>query len=458
MPAVSDRGSGPLWWSGLPAGATRPPLTQDESVDVAIVGGGFTGLWSAYYLLEADPSLKVLVLEAEHVGFGASGRNGGWVSALYPVGARVLAREHGKHATRDQYAALRESVDEVGGVAAAEGIECGFHKGGTLVVATNRAQATRGRSEVADSDYWGTGTTWLEAPAAADRLAVKGLCGATFNPNCARIHPFRLALGVARAVEDRGGRIHEHTRVADVGDRTLRTDEGIVLRARHIIRATEAWTARLPGHRRTVAPVYSLVVASEPLPQSLWDEIGLADAETFSEHRHVIVYGQRSMDDRIVFGGRGAPYHFGSGIKAGFDADAKVFATLRESLTQLIPATEGITFTHAWGGPLGIARDWHPGVGYDRSTGVGYAGGYVGDGVALSNLAGRTLADLVTARDTPLTHLPWVQHRSRRWEPEPLRWLGVNAGLQLATLADREERLTGRPALLGAALSALTSH
>jgi glycine/D-amino acid oxidase-like deaminating enzyme len=458
MPAVNDGGSGPLWWSGLSAEPTRPPLAQDESVDVAIVGGGFTGLWTAYYLLKSDPSLKVLVLEAEHVGFGASGRNGGWVSALYPVGARVLARDHGKHATRDQYAALRESVDEVGGVAVAEGIECGFHKGGTLVVATNQAQATRSRAEVEESGYWGTGLTWLDAEAAADRLAVNGLRGATFSPHCARIHPYRLALGLARAAELSGVRIHERTRVADVGDRTLRTEDGIVVRARHILRATEAWTARLPGHRRTVAPVYSLVVASEPLPQSRWDEIGLSDAETFSEHRHVIVYGQRSMDDRIVFGGRGAPYHFGSGIKAGFDADPKVFRTLRQSLTQLIPATEGITFTHAWGGPLGIARDWHPGVGYNPSTGVGYAGGYVGDGVALSNLAGRTLADLVTGRDTALTHLPWVQHRSRSWEPEPLRWLGVNAGLQLATLADREERLTGRPALLGAALTALTSH
>src|SRR5450631_767466 len=458
MPAVSDGDSGPLWWSGLPAGPTRDPLTQDESVDVAIVGGGFTGLWAAYYLLQADPSLKVLVLEAEHVGFGASGRNGGWVSALYPVGAGVLARDHGKHATRDQFAALRESVDEVGAIAAAEGIECGFHKGGTLVVATNRAQVTRSLAEVEESGYWCTGTRWLEPAEAADRLAVTGLHGATFNPNCARIHPFRLALGLARAVEEKGGRIHERTRVADVGDRTLRTDEGFLVRALHIVRATEAWTARLPGHRRTVAPVYSLVVATEPLPQALWDQIGLADAETFSEHRHVIVYGQRTVDDRMVFGGRGAPYHFGSGINAGFDADAKVFGTLRRSLTELIPATEGVEFTHAWGGPLGIARDWHPGVGYNPSSGVGYAGGYVGDGVALSNLAGRTLADLVTRRDTALTHLPWVQHRSRRWEPEPLRWLGVNAGLQLATLADREERLTGRPALLGAALAALTSH
>jgi len=455
---VSHGASGPLWWADQQAGATRPALTHDESVDVAIVGAGYTGLWTAYYLLEADPSLKVLVLEAENVGFGASGRNGGWVSALYPVGSRTLARESGEPAARDQFAALRDSVDEVGRVAQAEGVDCGFHKGGTLVVARNRAQAARGRTEAQDSEYWGTGMTWLEADAATDRLAVQGVSGATFNPNCARIDPFRLAVGLARAVESRGALIHEHTRVTKLGPRWVLTDEGIVVKTRHVIRATEAWTSRLPRHRRTVAPVYSLMVATAPLPQSLWDEIGLADAETFSELRHVIVYGQRSMDDRLVFGGRGAPYHFGSSIKPEFDSVATVFANLRRSLTNLLPATEGVEFTHAWGGPLGISRDWHPGVGYDLSTGMGHAGGYVGDGVALSNLAGRTLADLVTARDTALTRLPWVQHRSRRWEPEPLRWLGVNAGLQLANLADHEERMTGRPALLGGALSALTGH
>jgi len=455
---VSHGATGPLWWADQRAGATRPALAQDESVDVAIVGAGYTGLWTAYYLLEADPSLNVLVLEAEHVGFGASGRNGGWVSALYPVGPRTLARDHGEAAARDQYAALRDSVDEVGRAARAEGVDCGFHKGGTLVVARNRAQAARGRAEAEDSDYWGTGTTWLEAEAATDRLAAQGLSGATFNPNCARIDPFRLAVGLAQAVEKRGARIHEHTRVTRLGARWVMTEEGVVVKARHVIRATEAWTSRLPRHRRTVAPVYSLMVATAPLPQSLWDDIGLADAETFSEMRHVIVYGQRSVDGRLVFGGRGAPYHFGSSIKPEFDSVATVFAKLRRSLTNLLPATEGVEFTHAWGGPLGISRDWHPSAGYEPSTGMGHAGGYVGDGVALSNLAGRTLADLVTARDTALTRLPWVQHRSRRWEPEPLRWLGVNAGLQLANLADHEERLTGRPAVLGGALSALTSH
>jgi len=448
----------PLWWEGDRASAIRPALVSDESVDVCIVGAGYTGLWTAYYLLEADPSLNVLVLDAEHVGFGASGRNGGWVSALYPIGVGRLARDHGEPAARDQYAALRGSVAEVGRVATAEGIECGFHQGGTLVVARNHAQAARGQSEARDSRYWGTGTIWLDGPAATDRLAAQGLLGATYNPNCARIQPFRLAAGLAGAVEARGARIHEHTRVASLGDRRLRTADGVAVKAGHIIRATEAWTAQLPGHRRTVAPIYSLVVATAPLPQSTWDQVGLHDAETFSEHRHVVVYGQRTADDRLVFGGRGAPYHFGSGIRPEFDSDAKVFRTLRRTLTDLLPPTRGVEFTHAWGGPLGIARDWHPGVAYNPSTGMGYAGGYVGDGVALSNLAGRTLADLVSSRHTALTRLPWVQHRSRQWEPEPLRWLGVNAGLRLAILADAEERLTARPALLSSALSALTGH
>jgi glycine/D-amino acid oxidase-like deaminating enzyme len=452
----------PLWWdeaSGTPPlGPDRHALTTDTEVDVCVVGAGYTGLWTAYYLLEADPSLQVLVLEQERAGFGASGRNGGWVSALYPVSPARLARDHGEAAARDQHAALRESVTEVGRVAADEGIDCGFRQGGTVVVARGRAQGARAREEVAEAQHWGLGTTWLEPDAARERLAVTGLLGATYNPHCARVHPYRLARGLASAVEDRGGTIREHTPVARISPGRVETVQGPVVRARHVIRATEAWTSRLPRHRRTIAPVYSLIVATEPLPETTWAEIGLAERETFSEHRHVIVYGQRSVDDRLVFGGRGAPYHFGSGIRPEFDGDARVFETLRTSLREMLPALGGARFTHAWGGPLGIARDWHPSVGHDPATGLAWAGGYVGDGVATTNLAGRTLADLVTGRHTSLTSLPWVDHRSRAWEPEPLRWLGINAGLRLAGLADHEERLTGRPARLGRALSLLTGH
>jgi len=200
------------------------------------------------------------------------------------------------------------------------------------------------------------------------------------------------------------------------------------------------------------------MVATEPIPTSTWDSIGLAAREVFADHRHVVIYGQRTADDRIAFGGRGAPYHWGSRIRTGFDHEGSVFDDLRATLTQMLPQLDGVGFSHAWGGPLGIARDWHPSVGLDTETGLGWAGGYVGDGVAASNLAGRTLADLVRGRDTALTSLPWVGHRSRRWEPEPLRWLGINGGLRLGLSADREEERTGRPARRARLLGALTGH
>jgi glycine/D-amino acid oxidase-like deaminating enzyme len=200
------------------------------------------------------------------------------------------------------------------------------------------------------------------------------------------------------------------------------------------------------------------MVATEPLPPEFWARAGLARGQTFSDHRHLVIYGQRTADDRLAFGGRGAPYHAGSRIRAEFDRHERVFAVLRATLTDLFPGLRGFAFTHAWGGPLGIPRDWHAGVGVDRASGLAWAGGYVGDGVATSNLAGRTLADLLLGRDTELTRLPWVGHSSPRWEPEPLRWLGVNASLRVMTTADAEERLTGRPSLAAAALGRLLGH
>lgn len=447
----------PLWWDGTTP-AHRPALTDDVTVDVCIVGAGFTGLWSAYYLLQTDAALSVLVVEAEHVGFGASGRNGGWVSALYPTPPEVLASARGEAAARDQFAALRESVAEVGRVVGAERIDCGFRQGGTIVVARSRAQLARAKDDVAHSDRWGLGTVLLQRGEAVERLAAADTLAATYNPHCARVQPRRLVDGLADAVERRGGRIAERTRVSSIEAGMAHTADGPIIHARNIIRATEAWTSHLPGSTRQVAPVYSLIVATEPLRAAQWDRIGLAQAETFSEHRHVIVYGQRSVDDRLVFGGRGAPYHFRSGIRPAFDEDPKVFETLRSALRQMFPVLDGVDFTHAWGGALGIPRDWQPGVGYDPATGLGWSGGYVGDGVALSNLAGRTVAELVTGRHTDTSKLPWVQHRSRSWEPEPFRWLGINAGLQVAAWADREERVTGRPARLGKVLSRLTGH
>ena len=435
----------------------RPALTGDRDADVAVVGAGFTGLWTAYYLLRADPSLRVVVLEREVAGFGASGRNGGWCSALFPASLTWLARRHGRAAAVAQYRAMQQTVDEVGAVAAAEGIDCHWAKGGTVVAARTPVQLARSHEEVEEARAFGFAEedlALLGPDEARARLGAAGVLGATYTPHCAAIHPARLVRGLARAVERLGGTVHEGTSVAAVEPHLVRTDRGRV-RADVVVRATEGYTPGLPGHRRDLAPVYSLMVATEPLPGDVWAEVGLAARETFADHRHLVIYGQRTADGRLAFGGRGAPYHYGSSVRPEHDREPATFAALHRVLVDLLPAVRGAALTHSWGGPLGIARDWCASVGLDRATGTAWAGGYVGDGVATTNLAGRTLTDLVLGRDTALTALPWVNHRSPRWEPEPLRWLGVSASLAVMSRADGAEARTGRPSRQAAALNRL---
>ena len=419
----------------------RPSLPGDLDVDVAIVGAGYTGLWTAYYLAGADPTLRIVVLEAEIAGYGASGRNGGWCSAFLPLSVAELARRHGRPAALAMHHALVSTVDEVGRAAAAEGIDCHFAKGGTLTLARNGAQLARLRSEVDAMASFGLGddSVLLDAAAARARCGASEVLGAVYSPHCAALHPARLVRGLAHAVQRRGVRIFERTPATAIAPRMVQTGQSTV-RADVVVRATEGYTPRLPGLRRAVAPVYSLMIATPPLPPSFWDRAGLAHRETFMDGRRVIIYGQRTADDRLAFGGRGAPYHFSSRIRPSFDRDPRVFAALRRSLVELFPdQADLLTIDRAWGGPLGIPRDWHPSVGLDRARGLAWAGGYVGDGVATTNLAGRTLADLIRGVESDLTRLPWVGHRSRRWEPEPLRWLGANAMLRLAALADAQE-------------------
>jgi glycine/D-amino acid oxidase-like deaminating enzyme len=401
-----------FWLDSLGPITPRDPLPADMTADVAIVGGGYTGLWTAYYLSLIAPTLRVVVVEAAYCGFGASGRNGGWCSALFPTPVPA-----------EMQAVLNDTVDEVGRVAEAEGIDCHFAKGGTVTLARSPAQLRRVRV---------SGHEILDATAARAMCGASGVLGGSYSPDCAALHPARLVRGLASAVERRGVTVYEDTRVLRIKPGAAVTDRGVV-RADVVVRALEGYTATLPGHRRALAPVYSLMIATEPLGPEAWDRIGLARRETFSDGRHLIIYGQRTADDRLAFGGRGAPYHFGSRIRSAYDRVPAVFDALRRSLTEMFGINPPIT--HRWGGPLGIPRDWKPSVGL--RDGFAWAGGYVGDGVAAANLAGRTLADLILGKETERTELPWVGHRSRRWEPEPLRWLGINGARRVSALRDR---------------------
>ena len=437
-----------MWHDTLPVDdllEPRPGLPGDLQVDVAIVGAGFTGLWTAHYLCEADPTLRIAVIERNIAGFGASGRNGGWASALLPMSLDVIAHSHGRDAAVRMQRAMYASVDEIGRAAAQLGIDCHFAKGGTLGLVRNPAQAPRVHAELRHKNKYDLhDDVWLDRAETFQRTTATDVIGASYSPHCAAIHPARLARGLAASVVSRGVGIYEQTSVDVIEPHRVHTDHGTV-RADFVLRATEGFTPALRGHHRAMVPIYSLMIATEPLPDEVWTQIGLRERETFNDARHSVIYGQRTADGRFAFGGRGAPYHYASAINPDFDRNAHVHAKIHETIVELYPQIKGAQITHRWGGPLGATRDWQCGVGLDRATGLAWAGGYVGDGVTTTNLAGRTVADLILGRETDHTALAWVGHTSRRWEPEPLRWIAIRSALRLALAADRYEARHHKP-------------
>ncbi|GGZ10266.1 FAD-dependent oxidoreductase [Streptomyces nitrosporeus] len=447
MSTVSTVNGGISFWyaqEGIPA--PREPLPGDTTADVCIVGGGYTGLWTAYYLKKAVPFLNITVLEARFCGYGASGRNGGW---LYNgiAGRDRYARLHGHDAAVRLQQAMNDTVGEVVRAAAEEGIDADIHHGGVLEVARTPAQLARLRDHHSVEIAFGeTGRVLRGARETAEHVRVAGAVGSTWTPHGARLHPAKLVTGLARAVEALGVTVHESTPVTGIRPKHAVTPYGTV-RAPYVLRCTEGYTAGLKGHRRTWLPLNSSMIVTEPLPRSLWDGLGWEGRETLGDMAHAYMYAQRTADDRIALGGRGVPYRYGSAAARVTDTARTGAATveaLHDLLVQFFPGAAGARIDHAWSGVLGVPRDWCATVTLDRSTGLGWAGGYVGSGVATANLAARTLRDLIQqdsgqSGPTELTALPWVGHTSRRWEPEPLRWLGVHTLYRAYRAADRRE-------------------
>jgi len=423
---------------------SRPALTSAVDVDVAIVGAGYTGLWTAYYLKELEPDLRVAIVEAEIAGFGASGRNGGWcLGTLAGIGSLFEANPDG--AVRLQRE-LFDTVDEVGRVTSQESIDCHWEKGGNVAIATSEPFR---KQLLDDLEFWRRiGATeqdlrWVESEECSGLAATRTNLGGLYLAHVAALHPARLVRGLADAVERRGVSIYERSPATELQRGAVVTAAGR-LAANTIVRATEAYTGSIRGHERDLIPAHSMMVATEPLPDSTWDEIGLPNRVTFGDPRRKITYGQRTADGRIAFGCRGS-YFYGSGIHDRFSADDPVFREVRDVLESFFPVLAGHKITHCWGGALGIPRTWTPSVGLDRRAGLGWAGGYVGEGVGPANLAGRTLAELILERESHRTTLPWVGEPFPTWEPEPLRFIGYAALTRFAETLD-SANLDGRPA------------
>ncbi|MBU3716376.1 MAG: FAD-dependent oxidoreductase [Candidatus Nanopelagicaceae bacterium] len=437
MPASKANNS--LW-----ASSTSPSLKQNlqDSYDIAIIGGGFSGLWSAFHLTSLDPSLKIAIFEAKSLGFGASGRNGGWASSEYPVYKETLKKRIGSARTDQLFEALNGSIDEIGAFSSHHH-EVGFAKSGSLYFARNKAQLKRLKGKVDGAN------TFLSASEVKERLNVTGVLGGVFNPICATINPFKLVQALASHLQKKGVSIFEGTWATPVSGGVLANSSFV--KAPAVIQATEAFGA--PG--REFIPLYSLMVATEPLNDSTWREIGNSERFTFAENSHMVNYAQRTIDNRIAIGGRGATYPFGSRLRESKESTVKVHETIRSLLKSWFPVLQSVNFTHSWGGAVAVTRNWEPYVQWNPHDGFGRLGGYAGDGVTMSNLAAKVLAHEILDVKNELRNLHFVNQKIKKWEPEPIRYLGVNSLVKLSGIADAEERITGRASLLNRVIEPL---
>ena len=437
-----------LWLDGLAGSLTpRPSLDADVETDVAILGAGFTGLWTAYYLSILDPSLRIAVVEREIAGFGASGRNGGWVSAFIAGSAGTYSRSTNADAVLRAERQTFAAVEEIGRVVTAEGIDCGFAHHGSATIAYSEPQRQRLTAGLAAKRARGISETDLRLLSRAEideYVHTPGALAATFSPHCARVDPARLVRSLADVCQRRGVTIYERS-PAVVEPGRLRGERGSV-KSPMIVRATESFSIEAQGSRRRFLPLYSLMIATEPLPDAAWNEIGWREGLTISDVHHLFFYAQRTVDGRIAIGGRGAPYKLGSPIDAAHERNATVRARLEGSIRRHFPAAADAAITHHWGGSLAVPRDWCMSVTIDRAHGTAWSGGYGGHGVVAAHVGGRTLAELILNRPSERTELPWVGHRSRNWEPEPLRFLASQAIISVLGSADRAEDRSGRRA------------
>jgi len=432
-----------FWHASVPGPlAPRPALQTERDADVAIVGAGYTGLWTAYHLKKQRPDLDIALLEAEIAGYGASGRNGGWCSAFLSGIDKWLDSPQQRDSAIRLQKLMFETVRKIGETSTKESIDCHFEQSGAVEIAVNSAQLDHMREEIDYRRAAGFGEAdyrWLERDELDSMLHVDQAKGGILMSHCAAIHPARLARGLAEVVERMGVRLYDQSAVLEVSDRQVTTAGGAI-RAPVILLATEGYSGSLPGRKDRLIPVHSMMVCTEPLSAEQLAATGFQKRFAFGNGDRVVTYGQLTADQRIAFGCRGT-YHFGARVQTAFHEQDVDFELVRNTLLRFFPGLKGIGFTHAWGCAMGVSRSLQPSVCFDPVRGLGWAGGYFGNGVGATHLAAQTLADLVLEQDTDRIHTPWVNppDANRRWEPEPLRWLGIKSARILMHLADKAE-------------------
>jgi len=428
-----------FWLSTRPYTPSRP-LSGDLDVDVAIVGGGFTGLSTAYHLKKAEPGLRIALLESEVIGFGASGRNGGFNMTLFGLTLGITALRFGRQMAREAHLYMEKAVDLLRDRVAELKLDCDYEHPGFLRVATSEKYRSRILEEIELARTLGLhGIEWLEKDQLAREVRSPLYLGAWWEPRCGILNPAKLAWSWKEVISGMGVAVYEESPVAEIRrqpGRIVLAAAGGRVRADKVVMATNAWSHFFPAMRRKQVPVWTHIVLTEPLDEKAFAEIGWQNRQGIEDARNLVHYYRLTADNRLLMGGRDVSVA-ASNDDMGHDANPVTFAGLKEDVRQLFPVLKDIRFTHEWGGPVSVPLDMAPALGYLGDKNVVYSLGCVGHGVSLTHLNGKTLSDMVLGRQTDLTDVFFVNRRTIPWPPKPLRSLAVKAILGYMHWEDR---------------------
>lgn len=419
-----------FWLSTYGPYEPNPPLQGELQADVAIVGGGFTGMAAAYYLRKADPSLRVVVLESNVVGYGASGRNGSFAMTVIGLGLDVLAMLKGKQAAREGHHYMERAVDTLGELVEENNLDCEYTRPGFLRMATTPGYVKKIKKQIDLAHSLGIrGIEWLERDAAREQVNSDLYLGAWWEPRMALVNPAKLVREMKRVNVLQGVGIFEGTPVTNIvrGKKLVLRTPGGAVKAEKMVLATNAYSHLIPQLKRHQVPAWTYMLATQPLTSQQFREIGWERRQGVEDARNLIHYYRISSDNRLVMGGGPVGLSFGGDMQR--DNNVAAWEHLEKHLGQVFPSLKGIPVTHKWGGPFSVTLDLTPALGYLGDKRIVYSVGCIGHGVSLSHLNGQTIRDLLLEEKTDLTDVFFVNRRIIPWPPEPLR-LGASVALR----------------------------
>jgi glycine/D-amino acid oxidase-like deaminating enzyme len=438
MSAEARMAGGNFWGESKERRDAAPPLSGDLSVDVAVIGAGYTGLAAAYHLKVAEPGLDVAILDAESAGYGASGRNAGFVMTLFGASLASMLARHGAECVREAHLYMESAVDALEATIAEHGLDCDFQRSGFLKVATAPAYEARIRKELEAFEALGiSGLSWLEAGEVAQRVQSPTFLGALWEPGCGLIHPVKWLDALRRLALGKGARLYEGTRVErvrrDGGRYRMGTKYGVVS-ADKVVFATNGYTHLIPGLRSKQLPAFAYIVVTEPLSEAQRASIGWQGREGIEDGRNFMHFYRLTPDGRVLAGG--GPGLIPYAGRMHHDASPRAWAHLERFIGTTFPALHGIAITHRWGGAFSVTSDSTPQIGTLDDGGAVYSVGCTGHGVSMTHMNGRIIRDLVLGRQTELTRLWFVNRRSFPIPPEPFRSIGARAVTMAMALDD----------------------